>query len=666
MRKFRFLLTLLQYIVLAVYGINQRSFSGLTDVLKPQEQPTPNNLVSSQSAYTIAGERTRELLQSPDDFITHLNGLGDMLRPESATAKAYKESRDMLKAHPEGLGATADLAGQWLHSEQSSLYRRQQNEGYPAASSSVSSTQLSQNTIATEVDATSPQDGVSKIHRDASTVLADAEAPELIELMKKKKATASASADADVENPFPLEGWAKMLRKKLIDKFGTDYTLMTMEWPGRVLDETSFKYPIKDEYSGIFKSLPVADAEFGLADELFPLARFSAGPTGQSLSRTYMMSLDELTESTEYGNDEFEARKRDAIQILNEKIEGTNETLRDRHERFLKAYVDQKRIQTEKINRLRDNTRNATAEKRAKWFDRLPSLLDQIHMTLNKYWTDLILMGDHHRVNAYLSFLDVRSPGEYLQETKNSMRNSGRRSLDGSHIVYPVMMQPRNWASSLTTKFTATDLTAGPYEVLQEVKSLQIAKESTMSEISQLVILESADSDNIEDAKDKVRSQSKQLTSLKLDLQDSTSAEFADAFELYCGRSPQNCKSLDKDKVTKAMKEIDPDSMKFLDGQPLGDDTFDDMQEYAKNYILSTSLANKLSQALIQQELDKDGGTNIVYGLKHLFLFCVRILETSNVFLGVVAQRKKLISKLSEIEAALSSKVGLYRGRTFC
>eukprot|EP00808_Paulinella_micropora_P012513 g79059.t1 len=327
----------------------------------------------------------------------------------------------------------------------------------------------------------------------------------------------------DTDPQFHELPFADQLYLKLYHIFGNEDTLLTMEWPGRVLDEKSFSYPITDAYSGFLKPVAVRDAEFSIADEMFTPTQITGGPTGNSLATMYKLVLDELTESTDYPADAYKKRRESIIKELAKEYDGPKGkmSLREIHEYYLNKYVETKTKMQEKLNKKKNEARlmmtpkpnpldnvpvigllfdndkelNKALSTKDALMDQIPILNDEIHQTLNSAWKDLIIEGRHHEVMSMLSILDVQSPGELLQETKDRMRNTGISSLDGTEVTYPVWFQPRDWASHLSTKFTTRDLLLEPDAVMQEVARLQDQKESMLLELTSLQDLQTGDAE---------------------------------------------------------------------------------------------------------------------------------------------------------------------------
>jgi hypothetical protein len=78
---------------------------------------------------------------------------------------------------------------------------------------------------------------------------------------------------------------------------------------------------------------------------------------------------------------------------------------------------------------------------------------------LNNTYNDAVVRGHYHEVMTLLGFLNISSLAEVLESTKQKMRASIRRSMDGSSDVYPVQFQPSDWFKSLRPNISPKDLT---------------------------------------------------------------------------------------------------------------------------------------------------------------------------------------------------------------
>eukprot|EP00457_Paulinella_chromatophora_P000930 gb/GEZN01000932.1/.p1 GENE.gb/GEZN01000932.1/~~gb/GEZN01000932.1/.p1 ORF type:complete len:979 (+),score=174.44 gb/GEZN01000932.1/:230-3166(+) len=345
-----------------------------------------------------------------------------------------------------------------------------------------------------------------------------------------------------IPKPCPAgTSYPEQLYAKLQSLYGNENQLLTFEWPGRVLDEKTYQFQYQDAYSNFLKPVSIQDAEFRLSDDLFPLAQVTGGPSGMSLSTLYETATNMLLESTEYPPDGFLAEKRKARAFLAKKVD--NRTVMDKHTAYFNNYVNVtarwKWILHDLKQKQRTNLPSDSNERDA--------LADEIVLTnsaaaheMNAAWKDLVVQGLHHEVLSALSVLDVESPGELLQQAKDSLRNSGRSSLDSSETIYPISFQPQDWASLLTTAFTPVDLMMEPNEALAQVAVLQDQRVEMQDQLTALTTSGSIDIDKLKgdhEAKLKVYQEQFQL----LIAQVGGSSDTATLVMLFCAKD--HCKA---------------------------------------------------------------------------------------------------------------------------
>ena len=86
---------------------------------------------------------------------------------------------------------------------------------------------------------------------------------------------------------------------------------------------------------------------------------------------------------------------------------------------------------------------------------------------------DAVVRGYSHNIRQYLSYMDIKSSAEILQDAKDALREAASSSLDSAMKVYPVQMSPIDWFQGLSTSFTMEDLTSDPELIYQQVNLLQ-------------------------------------------------------------------------------------------------------------------------------------------------------------------------------------------------
>eukprot|EP00808_Paulinella_micropora_P022758 g2675.t1 len=364
---------------------------------------------------------------------------------------------------------------------------------------------------------------------------------------------------SQVEEEFAKLPFPDQLYYKLNNLFGNDDTLLTMEWPGRVLDMKSFQYNITDAYSGYLKPVAVRDAEFSLCDELFPAAQITGGPLGSGLAMMYSLVLGELTERIDYPSGAYKARRLQVIQKLQELHKGPDgnlQTLRAIHEYWLNRYVQVKgTLQAELNDRKQLGREMEYEDDKHELFDSIPILNDKVQAQLNAAWKDLIIQGRHHEVMSLLSILDAASPGQLLQETKDRMRNTGQSSLDGTETTYPVWMQPRDWHMSLTSNFRPRDLlmepdalimdmeldalimdVMEPDALIMDVAMLEGQRSSALKELSSLQAIYQGDPDVLRDQVDRMK---EELNKARIKMSTHISESLGNLVSMVCPQARQ-------------------------------------------------------------------------------------------------------------------------------
>ena len=98
-----------------------------------------------------------------------------------------------------------------------------------------------------------------------------------------------------------------------------DDQVMVLEFPGRVLNEDTFRYETGSIYSNMNKPQPVLEAEFRLTDDLYDVVgdpsdrHITGGPSQEKLSKTFDMVLGGLVpmidELEEYDEDKVKMQQ---------------------------------------------------------------------------------------------------------------------------------------------------------------------------------------------------------------------------------------------------------------------------------------------------------------------------------------------------------------------
>ena len=101
-----------------------------------------------------------------------------------------------------------------------------------------------------------------------------------------------------------------------------------------------------------------------------------------------------------------------------------------------------------------------------------------------------MVRGHYHEVLTLLGFLNVASPSEALENTKQKMRSSLRRSLDGSTDIYPVQFQPSDWFKALRPNLSPKDLTMATDSLVAEYRAKQQRLRSLQAQLSEQVVID--------------------------------------------------------------------------------------------------------------------------------------------------------------------------------
>eukprot|EP00727_Mastigamoeba_balamuthi_P001633 m51a1_g11467 hypothetical protein (706) ;mRNA; f:6268-8619 len=274
-----------------------------------------------------------------------------------------------------------------------------------------------------------------------------------------------------------------------------------MEFPGRVLDQNQYLYNTSTVYSTEIKPPTVAEAEFRLTDGLLDVAQIVNGPSGRSFVTSYTRAINSLMPKWDESKLKFrknqEKIRKWLLTKVNIPVELAQQALSDQNpscetlfgedhfkgsfflkdeatlakgsavgsllelHRMLMANYEKARIMWD-ICRLKVLQRveagNTTDEERDDALRRLSVLGLTAQERIDNYWTDVVVRGYHHYVKEALSYLDIETDAELIEKSKQKMRQSEALSIDQSTSIWPVKLEPANWADHLTTRFTPEDL----------------------------------------------------------------------------------------------------------------------------------------------------------------------------------------------------------------
>ncbi|HEY9058904.1 MAG TPA: hypothetical protein VIO64_00140 [Pseudobacteroides sp.] len=298
-------------------------------------------------------------------------------------------------------------------------------------------------------------------------------------------------------------GIMNSIYQKINEFLGAGDQLFVMEFPARPLNGRMYEYSTDDRNSVLTKPYTISEAEFRLSDDLYNISPIVQGANGEKLSVVYETLLNNyvprLDNLKDFVADKAEIRKWLLGQIEDE-IDG-QKVVCSRIEfcqRLFAKYLDLKNKWTQEKDAKFDSYRvKDDLDGFAKWVSSEGLVRDE---QLNNFFNDVVVRGNYHEVLTFLGFLNVSSPAESLESTKQNMRNSVRKSLDASMKVYPVQFQPNNWFKSLKPNFSPKDLTMSTEILLSEFKSKQKQLEKLKSDLAQLELfnIDQAEIQNLE------------------------------------------------------------------------------------------------------------------------------------------------------------------------
>ncbi|GAQ87349.1 hypothetical protein KFL_003470060 [Klebsormidium nitens] len=274
---------------------------------------------------------------------------------------------------------------------------------------------------------------------------------------------------------------------------GNSSQLFALEFPGRILDETTYKFAVEDAYADMEKPQPVLEAEFALSDGMLDVAEVVGGPNGSKVSEVYEQALNTLMPAFGKNNARFQQDKKAIRSWLLEKVSTQIITINSktgdvvaqpltltRMELYVllnDRYLTEKLRWQEEKNEKRDEflakegwTRQRALDAWANWVSETAPVRDA---KIQARYQDLVAQGLMHEIMTGFSYLDVESSGELLERTKQNMRQSSLSSLDESSVIYPVTFSPVDWAVSLDSNFQPEDLLAQPEALGMKLSGLE-------------------------------------------------------------------------------------------------------------------------------------------------------------------------------------------------
>ncbi|MDR0958159.1 MAG: hypothetical protein LBM16_03000, partial [Clostridiales bacterium] len=275
--------------------------------------------------------------------------------------------------------------------------------------------------------------------------------------------------------------------------FGAGNQLFVMEFPTRSLSLKSYEYTINDCYSTLTKPYPVAENEFMLSEQMFDISPIVQGSNGEKLSTVYSTVLNNFVPKLEtldaFIKDQASLRKWLTEDVTDE-VDGVEQTMsRMAMAKLLYGQYLDKRNEwySEKEEKYDIYKSQDKLDEYTKWLSSEGLVHEE---QLNNFYNDAIVRGHYHEVLTLLGFLNVSSPSEVLESTKQKMRSSLRRSMDGSSDVYPVQFMPADWFKSLKPNLQPKDLTVATDRLLVEYNNKRDRLRTLKRELAELSLNE--------------------------------------------------------------------------------------------------------------------------------------------------------------------------------
>ncbi|WP_325199454.1 hypothetical protein [Oscillibacter sp.] len=257
---------------------------------------------------------------------------------------------------------------------------------------------------------------------------------------------------------------------------GAGSQVFAMEFPARPLNARDYEYNTDDCYSTLTKPYTVQEKEFLLSDQLYDLSPVVQGTNGERLSTVFNTVINNYVPRLEalknFVNDQKNLREW-LLTPVEDEVRGERKTMsrmamaRELYDEFLERrnewYSKKNRVYEE--YRAKDDL-----DGYANWLSSEGLVQEE---QISNFYNDAVVRGHYHEVLTLLGFLNVSSPSEALENTKQKMRSSLRRSLDGSTDIYPVQFQPSDWFKSLRPNLSPKDLTMATESLVADYRAKQ-------------------------------------------------------------------------------------------------------------------------------------------------------------------------------------------------
>lgn len=274
---------------------------------------------------------------------------------------------------------------------------------------------------------------------------------------------------------------------------GAGSQLFAMEFPARPLNARDYEYDTDDCYSTLTKPYTVQEKEFLLSDQLYDLSPVIQGTNGERLSTVFSTVINNYVPRLEalksFVNDQKNLREWLLTPVTDE-VRGERKTMsrmamaRELYDEFLERRNEwySKKNQVYEEYRSKDDL-----DGYANWLSSEGLVQEE---QISNFYNDAVVRGHYHEVLTLLGFLNVSSPSEALENTKQKMRSSLRRSLDGSTDVYPVQFQPSDWFKSLRPNLNPKDLTMATESLVADYRAKQRRLNSLKAQLAEQTTIE--------------------------------------------------------------------------------------------------------------------------------------------------------------------------------
>jgi len=291
------------------------------------------------------------------------------------------------------------------------------------------------------------------------------------------------SPDKAFDAPMPL--LKEILWSKLSELFGPSpksSSFLSIQSPARYLDKNEFSYKMEGLYSNFVKPVVVNEAEFRLTDQLFAPSRVVGAPNGQSLSTNYEIILNNLIpryvaadidirkarekmrnwllEETSSQNaffvndtriigphddkvldtDEVRDAVRSQDSLSGPRIASRMEVCQKLMQEYLEASSAWKSKHSAMIQEAMHVQTDGRLQKLEDAAREIANTASVQNSKLSAKYADVVVRGHLHTVRECLAQLDIKSTAEFLQDAKDSLRESALSSLYGASRVLPVIM----------------------------------------------------------------------------------------------------------------------------------------------------------------------------------------------------------------------------------